>query len=123
MTISRHYDTVSFDVRDRAAMLVFAETSDSGDVSSYLLLMRAISEDFDDTLYLELDEAQVSGDTMLDNAQLAGNRLTLALADGAASEFGDSEVVVTFDDNDRNRAGIAAGALRILGDKLTTDDE
>ena len=48
MTESRQYDTVAFDVRDNATMLFFAKTTDLGDISDYLLLMRTIDEDFDD---------------------------------------------------------------------------
>ena len=44
MANSRHFDTVAFDVRDNAAMLFFADTDSSGDIKSYLLLMRASGE-------------------------------------------------------------------------------
>jgi len=55
MSASRHYDTVAFDVRDNATMLFFARTSAAGDIEDYLLLMRTIGEDFDDTIFHALD--------------------------------------------------------------------
>ena len=55
MSASRHYDTVAFDVRDSATMLFFARTSADGDIDDYLLLMRTIGEDFDDTIILEVN--------------------------------------------------------------------
>jgi hypothetical protein len=118
MARSCHYDTVAFDVRDDAVMLFFADTRESGDISSYLLLMRAADDEMNDTLYLEIDETQAAGEDVLMEAELTGNRLTLSLFDSAASTFGDATLVLTFDDNAHNRAGIEAGALRVLGDKL-----
>ena len=56
MTANRHYHTVAFDVRDNAAMLFFAKTTGSGDIEDYLLLMRATGEEFDDSIYLEINE-------------------------------------------------------------------
>lgn len=118
MTTSRHFDTVAFDVRDNASMLFFADTQKSGDIKSYLLLMRASDDEFNDTLYLEIDETQLAGDDVVKQAELDGNLLRLTLHDGAASTFGDSDLVLTFDDNPHNRAGIESGAMRVLGDKL-----
>ena len=118
MTVSRHFDTVAFDVRDDTAMLFFAETDKSGEISRYVLLMRTITEEFDDRLYLEIDETQVAGDNVLQEAELDGNLLRLRLEEDAAKTFGDGELVLSFDDNERNHAGIQAGALRVLGSKL-----
>jgi len=118
MALSRHYDTVAFDVRDDAVMLFFADTKESGDIASYLLLMRAADDDLNDTLYLEIDETQAAGEEVVMEAELEGNTLTLSLFDSAASTFGESTLVLTFDDNPNNRAGIESGALRVLGDKL-----
>ena len=118
MARSCHYDTVAFDVRDDAVMLFFADTRESGDISSYLLLMRAADDEMNDTLYLEIDETQAAGEDVVMEAELTGNSLTLSLFDSAASTFGDATLVLTFDDNAHNRAGIEAGALRVLGDKL-----
>lgn len=119
MTTSSHYDTVAFDVRDQAAMLFFAETAKTGDISSYLLLMRAGEDDFGGPLCLEINEQQVAGDDVIAEAVLTANVLTLRLQPSAAAKFGDDELVLTFDDTDANRAGIEAGALRVLGDKLS----
>lgn len=118
MTISRHFDTVAFDVREDAIMLFFAETGKTGDIKSYLLLMRANDDDMNNTLYLEIDETQLAGAEVVREALLDGNLLRLTLHETAATTFGDGELVLTFDDNPHNRAGIEAGALRVLGDKL-----
>lgn len=119
MSISSHYDTVAFDVRDNAAMLFFAETADSGDIKSYLLLMRAGGESLDETIYLEINEEQLAGKDVIREAELTANILALRLHPAAAEQFGSDELILTFDDNETNRAGIEAGALRVLGDKLT----
>ena len=36
-----------------------------------------------------------------------------------SDEVGDAELVLTFDDTAANRAGIEAGALTVLGEKLS----
>lgn len=118
MAISHHFDTVAFDVREDALMLFFARTDAAGDISSYLLLMRATDDELNDTLYLEVDESQAAGGDVVMEAELEGNILRLSLFDSAAQTFGDSSLILTFDDNEHNRAGIQAGALRVLGDKL-----
>lgn len=119
MATSHHFDTVAFDVREDALMLFFARTDAAGDISSYLLLMRATDDELNETLYLEVDESQSSGDDVIMEAELEGNILRLSLFDDAAQTFGDSSLILSFDDNEHNRAGIQAGALRVLGDKLT----
>lgn len=119
MTSTRHFDTVAFDVRDNAAMLFFADTRRSGDIRSYLLLMRAEGENADGNLYLEIDETQLIGERVVETAELAGNELRLTLHEDAADTFGDNEFVLTFEDNDHNRAGIESGALRVLGEVLS----
>ena len=118
MTTSRHFDTVAFDVRENAAMLFFAKTRANGDIDSYVLLMRGVNDEFEETLCLEIDERQVSGDGIIEQAELDGNLLKLSLNRDAAETFGDREIVMTFDDNERNRAGIESGSLRVLGDFL-----
>ena len=119
MTKSNHYDTVAFDIREGAAMLFFAATSESGDIKSYLLLMRDGGESLGKSIYLEIDEVQRAGDDVIREARLTGNVLTLLLYSAAGQQFGSDELIVTFDDNEANRAGIEAGAFRVLGDKLT----
>jgi hypothetical protein len=118
MTKLRHFDTVAFDVRDDAEMLFFADTQKSGDINSYLLLMRASDDELNDTLYLEMDETQLAGKEVVRRAELDGNLLRLTLYEDAGSIFGDTDLVLTFDDNEHNRAGIQHGALRVLGDLL-----
>ena len=118
MTTSRHFDTVAFDVRENAAMLFFAKTRPNGDIDSYILLMRGVNDEFEETLCLEIDERQISGDRVIEQAELDDNLLRLSLNRDAEQTFGDREIVVTFDDNERNRAGIESGSLRVLGDIL-----
>ena len=118
MATSRHFDTVAFDVKEEAVMLFFAKTTEEGEISNYLLLMRATDDELNDRLYLEMDEAQAAGEAVIMEAELDGNLLRLSLFDEAAATFGDASLVLSFDDNDHNRAGIQAGALRVLGDKL-----
>ena len=77
MPKGRVYDTVAFDVRDNAIMLFFAGTSDTGEIDDYVLLMRAIEDDFDETLYIERNEKRVDGHDLLKSARLVGNCLTL----------------------------------------------
>lgn len=119
MTQTSHYDTVAFDVRDNAAMLFFADTTDSGDINSYLLLMRTADDEIGGGLCLEIDEQQLAGNDVIREAELTANVLTLRLQPSAAAQFGGEELVLSFDDTDANRAGIEAGAFRVLGEKLT----
>ena len=118
MSCSRHYDTVAFDVRDDATMLFFAKTSDEGEIQDYLLLMRAIEEDFDESFYIEINEHQFGGHDVLKEARLLGNTLTLELANPAAELDNESEIVLTFDETENNLTSIEAGAFRVLGDVL-----
>ena len=70
MSDSRNYDTVAFDVRDNATMLFFAKTTDTGDIGEYLLLMRAEGEEYDDAVYIEINEQQYSGHDKIQEARL-----------------------------------------------------
>jgi len=119
MTTNHHYDTVAFDVRENAAMLFFARTTDSGDIDDYLLLMRAVGDDFDDSVYLEINEQQAAGHDPISEVQLNGNMLTLRLREPVKELAGMTELVLTFADTAENKASLEAGALRVLGDKLT----
>jgi len=118
MSNSRHYDTVAFDVRDNATMLFFAKTSAAGDIEEYLLLMRAEGEDFDDSIYIEINENQFSGHDLIQEARMTGNMLTLELRDSSAELDGASQIVLTYDDSPENRTSIESGAFRVLGDAL-----
>ena len=118
MSRAGHFDTVAFDVRDNAAMLFFAATSDNGDIRNYLLLMRD-AESMSDSVYLEVDELQCSGAEVLDSATLTGNLLTLNLGKEAVAIFKEQEFVVTFDDTPENRSAFEEGSFKVLGDKLT----
>ncbi len=118
MSHSRYYDTVAFDVRDNATMLFFAKTSEEGEIQDYLLLMRAIEEDFDESFYIEVNEHQFGGHDVLKEARLLGNTLTLELAQPAAELDNASEIVLTFDETENNLSSMEKGAFRVLGDLL-----
>lgn len=118
MSDSRFYDTVAFDVRDNATMLFFARTSEEGDIDDYLLLMRTIEDDFDSSMYIEINEKQFGGHDLVEEAVLIGTTLTLRLHEPAAELGGISEIVLSFADTTENGASIEAGAFRVLGDTL-----
>ncbi|MDJ0748837.1 MAG: hypothetical protein QNJ11_05100 [Woeseiaceae bacterium] len=118
MTDSRQYDTVSFDVRDNATMLFFARTSEAGEINDYLLLMRTIEEDFDESIYIEINEQQFGGHNLIREASLTGNVLTLRLVE-PARELGDTtDIVLTWSETTDNLDAIEVGAFRVLGDML-----
>ena len=118
MNKSRQYDTVAFDVRDNATMLFFAKTTDAGDISDYLLLMRTIEEDFDESIYIEINEQQFGGHNLIREAALTGNVLTLRLYQPAEELGGTSDIVLTWSETTENLDSIEAGAFRVLGDAL-----
>ena len=119
MTDSRQYDTVAFDVRDNATMLFFAKTTPEGDINDYLLLMRTIEEDFDESMYIEINENQFGGHNLIREAALMGNSLTLTLHEAAKELGGATEIVLTFADTPENGVSIERGAFRVLGDTLS----
>lgn len=118
MAESRHYDTVAFDVRDNATMLFFAKTSDEGDIRDYLLLMRTVDEEFDESIYIEINEQQFGGHDLIREAALIGNVLTLSLHEPAQSLDGAMEIVLTYAETTENLESIEAGAFRVFGDTL-----
>jgi hypothetical protein len=118
MSINRNYDTVAFDVRENATILFFARTTDSGDIDDYLLLLRAEGEEYEESMYLELNERQLAGHDLIREARLTGNVLTLELRTPAQSLQGAEEIVLTYDDTAENKANMEAGAFRVLGDML-----
>lgn len=118
MTQTRHYDTVAFDVRDNAAMLFFAKTTDEGDISDYLLLMRTIEEDFDSMMYIEINEQQVGGHNLVREARLIGNTLSLQFDEPLEALGNTTEIVLSFADTTENGASMEMGAFRVLGDAL-----
>lgn len=118
MTATRQYDTVAFDVRDNATMLFFAKTTDEGDIQDYLLLMRTIEEDFDESLYIEINEHQFGGHHLIREATLTGNVLTLRLHEPAQSLDGATEIVLTYAETTENQESMEAGAFRVFGDTL-----
>ena len=118
MSNSRNYDTVAFDVKENATMLFFAKTTDTGDIGEYLLLMRAEGEDYDDAIYIEINEQQFAGHDKIREARLTGNVLTLELNEPAAELDGVSEIVLTYDETPDNKASVEAGVIRVLGTTL-----
>ena len=118
MTESRQYDTVSFDVRDNATMLFFAKTSEIGEINDYLLLMRTIEEDFDESIYIEINEQQFGGHNLIREASLTGNILTLHLREPAEELGGVADIVLTWSETTDNLDAIEVGAFRVLGDML-----
>lgn len=118
MSSSRNYDTVAFDVRDNATMLFFAKTTDTGDIGEYLLLMRAEGDDYDQAVYIEVNEQLYSGHDKIKEARLAGNMLTLELKEPAAELDGASQIVLTYDETAENQASVEAGVIRVLGATL-----
>ena len=118
MSHSRFYDTVAFDVRDNATMLFFARTSDVGDIEDYMLLMRAVEDNFDESLYIEINENQFGGHDLLSEARLLDNTLTLILHEPAKELDNASEIVLTFEATENNLASMEAGAFRVLGDAI-----
>lgn len=118
MTESRQYDTVAFDVRDNATMLFFAKTTEVGDISDYLLLMRTVDEEFDESIYIEINEQQFGGHNLIREAALTGNVLTLRLRQPAEELGGISDIVLTWSETTENLDSIELGAFRVLGDTL-----
>lgn len=118
MSLSRHYDTVAFDVRDNATMLFFARTTDGGEIEDYLLVMRAISDEFDTVILIEINESQLTGADIIREAAMSENMLTIRFRDPVSELGGESELILTFDGTAENRASLETGAFRVLGDKL-----
>lgn len=118
MVASRQYDRVTFDVRDNTTMLFFAKTTDDGDISDYLLLMRTVDEEFDESIYIEINEQQFGGHNLIREAALTGNVLTLRLFEPAEELDGTNDIVLTWDDTAENLDSIEAGAFRVFGDTL-----
>ncbi|MEE4163463.1 MAG: hypothetical protein V2I25_13240 [Woeseiaceae bacterium] len=118
MSKSRYYDTVAFDVRDNATMLFFAKTSSESDIEDYLLLLRTVDEEFDESVYIEVNEQQFGGHELLKSAALVGNTLTLRLHEPAAELGNSDEIVLTFAETADNLSALEAGLFRVLGDAL-----
>ena len=87
-------------------------------IEYYLLLMRAEGEEFDDAIYIEINENQFSGHDLIQEARMTGNMLTLELREPVDELDGASEIVLTYDDSPENRTSIETGAFRVLGNTL-----
>ena len=118
MSQSRLYDTVAFDVRDNATMLFFAQTTDEAEIEDYLLLLRTVDDEFEESLYVEVNEQQFGGHDLLESAELVSNTLTLNLREPSSELGGARKIVLTFAESAENLAAIEAGLFRVLGDVL-----
>jgi len=118
MSEKRQFDTVAYDVRDDTSMLFFAKTSNAGNIDDYLLIMRAEGEDFEDGVYLEINEQLLAGHDLISAARMTANVLVLSLHQPAAALGGATEIVLSYDDTDENRRSIESGAFRVLGNLL-----
>ena len=118
MAEARQYDTVAFDVRENAVMLFFAKTTETGDILDYLLLMRTIEEDFDESIYIEINEQQFGGHNLIREVDLKGNVMALRLHEPAEALGGADEIVLTWTETEDNLSSIEVGSFRVLGDKL-----
>ena len=118
MAGSRHYDTVALDVRDNATMLFFAKTTETGQIDDYLLLVRTIEDDFDESMHIEINEKQFGGHDLLTEAHLIGNMLTLRFGQAVEALDGASELTLTFAETQDNLTSVEVGAFRVLGDAL-----
>ena len=119
MSSSHHFDTVAFDVRDNATMLFFARTDKSGEIEDYLLLMRTISDEFEDFIFIEFNEQQIPVNGLIREAEMNECMLTIRFLDPVAELGGATELVITFDAPKETRPSLEAGAFRVLGEKLS----
>ena len=119
MSKGRHFDTVAFDVRENATMLFFARTDAKGEIDDYLLLLRTITEGFEDFIFLELNEQQVAVNELIIEAEMSDCMLTLRFREPVAELNGADELLITFDASKENRTSMEAGAFRVLGEKLS----
>lgn len=118
MSASHAYDTVAFDVRDSTTMLFFARTSEEGDIQDYLLFIRSVESNFDETFSIEANEQLIDGHDVLEEVRMLGNTLTLTFK-RPVELLGDvREFVLTFDETEANLASMESGAFRVLGDYL-----
>jgi len=100
-------------------MLFFARTSTGGDIDDYLLLMRTIDDEFNESIDIEINEQRIGGHNPIREAQLLGNTITLMLNESLLALDGASKIVLTYAETQENLASIEAGAFRVLGDALT----
>ena len=119
MPASRQFSTVVFDVRDEANFLFFANTTGTGDIEDYLLIMRSYAPEFEDIVIIETNEEQVVNGERMRSATLSNGMLTLTFDEPIEALDNQNEVILTFDDNAENRSAIEEGAFKVLGDQLT----
>jgi hypothetical protein len=99
-------------------MLFFANTTKTGDIDEYLLLVRTIEDDFDESMYIEIDDKQFGGHDLLAEAELTGNMLILRFNAAIDALDGASELALTFTETQDNLNSVEVGAFRVLGDAL-----
>ena len=99
-------------------MLFFAQTTDEAEIEDYLLLLRTVDDEFEESLYIEVNEQQFGGHDLLASAELVSNTLTLNLREPSSELGGARQIVLTFAESAENLAAIEAGLFRVLGDVL-----
>ncbi len=99
-------------------MLFFAKTTSESEIEDYILLLRTVDDDFDESIYIEVNEQQFGGHNLLESAELLGNTLTLTLHEPAAELENAKEIVLTFAETSENLEAIESGIFRVLGDAL-----
>lgn len=99
-------------------MLLFARTSEHGDIEDYVLIMRTVEEDFDESIYVEINEKQLGGHDLLQEARLLGNTLTLVFNEPVTALDKRKELVLTFLATESNLGSVEKGAFRVLGEVL-----
>ena len=85
----------------------------------YLLLMRTIDDEFNETIDIEVNEHRIGDHNPIREAKLLGNTLSIFLNEPAKELDGASQNVLTYAETPENLASIEAGAFRVLGDALT----
>jgi hypothetical protein len=119
MQSSQHFNNVVFDVRDSANFLFFANTTDTGDIEDYLLIMRSSEPEFENIVIIETNEEQVVNGELFASASLGNGMLTLTFDEPVEALGEENQIILTFNDNPENRAAIEAGAFKVLGEQLT----
>ena len=93
-------------------------STDDAEIEDYLLLLRTVDDEFEESLYVEVNEQQFGGHDLLESAELVSNTLTLNLREPSPELGGARKIVLTFAESAENLAAIEAGLFRVLGDVL-----
>ena len=77
-----------------------------------------VDEDFDASVYIEINEKQFGGHDLVREAELKNNVLTIRLREPTEILGGASEITLSFAETTDNIESIEAGVFRVLGDAL-----